>query len=495
MCSEAPMTFKPLKIVFHIRPWEVGLHTALEKLFSENFPGAFEYIYMTHHFEAEYLLRQKGKDCLNITQEMKRIPFPPDWRDRLQSMENRCSGQTRNFMQYLIAERFFKNKPRPYQWQKLYKMAVFYDSFFEKNKPFFMLSNGPDHLAFWLAMDLMRGHGGHPCGLVGVSWPRGHFSRHIGVGEIYYGPQLYREYLERGLTPGERRYVEELQTAFIQGKSVPINISQERFSLIRKRDFKTKVKDRLKSMYWGVVERVRRNWYVQPYAYPWNFLVNALRWRYAAYKTQTYFNEDLPQGVPFIFFPLHLEPEATTQLYANYYENQLETITFLAKSLPVSWVLAVKEHPNMQEARPRSFYRGLRRLPNVVLISRDIPSWRLVQECRLVATLSGSSGLEAAIIGKPALFFGDPPWGYSPTALKVKSIHELSRTLQEAGQLALPRDDERVQAFILSWVKANPQGIYEQFPWLPPVDDPANVILIGSALMELMKDLQNGHQA
>jgi hypothetical protein len=203
-------------------------------------------------------------------------------------------------------------------------------------------------------------------------------------------------------------------------------------------------------MYWGGVERIRRNWYVQPYAYPWDFFVNAGRWRYAACKTQAYFNEDLPLGVPFVFFPLHLEPEATTQLYANYYENQLEVITALAKSLPVSWVLAVKEHPNMKSGRSWSFYRRLSRLPNVVLIAPETPSWRLVQECRLVATLSGTSGLEAGIIGKPALVFGDPVWGYAPTALKVKSLHELhswpcrrmmngSRRLSLVGLGLIPR--------------------------------------------------------
>ena len=481
------------KIVFHIRPWEVGLYTGLETFFTENVEGGVECLYMTHNYEAEQLLRQKGRSCINITREAKKIPISSGWVDRLQEIENRCLGDTRNFVQYLIAERYLKNKPRLQQMKQLYRMAVFYDSLFDEHRPFFMLSNGPDHMAFWLAMDLLRHHGGHPCGLVPVSWPRDHFSMYRGVGEIYYGKKLYETYLERGLTAEERVHVEDIQTNFREGKTVPINISSERFSLIRRRDLKDWLHGRLCALYWQAIERLCRNWYVLSYPFPGTSLIERMQKWYAKVKTQTYFNEKLPSDVPFVFFPLHLEPEATTQLYSNYYENQLEVITALSKSLPISWKLAVKEHPNMRSGRSLSFLQRLSKLPNTVLISPGWPSWRLVQQCRLVATLSGTSGLEASIIGKPVLIFGDPAWGYSPTALKVRSLHELPTTIEQVAGMSLPQDEERVHAFILSWIKANPEGIHDYFPWLPPVDDPLNVQRIGSALVRLMKDIQNGY--
>ena len=53
---------------------------------------------------------------------------------------------------------------------------------------------------------------------------------------------------------------------------------------------------------------------------------------------------------PFIFFPLHLEPERTLLMKAPFYTNQLSLIENIAKSIPIGYKLLVKEHPAMQRS-------------------------------------------------------------------------------------------------------------------------------------------------
>lgn len=477
------------KIVFHIRTWEVGLYTALEDYFLKNTDMELEFHYITHHFQAEHLLKKKGRKCLNINRELKKIPFPSDWWKRLQDLENRYIGYTKNFQQYLIAERFMRSKPRVYQMRQLYRTAMFFDSYFAKHKPFFMLSNGPDHMAFWLAMDMLRYHGGHPCGLVPPSLPRYHFSMYRQVGRIYYGKELYKEYLKKGLSDEEHETVTELQNAFLKGKAVPVNISHDRIALIRRRSFKTRVKSHLNSTYWQYMENIKGSWYVTPLRIPGTYFLDKALVKLRVFIRNFFFNEVLSSDVPFVFFPLHVEPEATTTIYSNFYENQLETIRSVSKALPVSWALVVKEHPNNKNGRCLNFYSSLKKLPNIVLIKTDTPSWILIRSCRMVATLSGTAGFEASIVGKPVLLFGDPGWGYSPSVKKVETLHNLSKTISELDRAQLSQDDDRVQAYVLSWIQANPEGLHSYFSWYPPIDDPKNVALIGKGLVKLLHDL------
>jgi hypothetical protein len=480
---------KKKKIVFQVRPWDAGLYLNLERYLREHAGMPLSFDYLTHNFQVESDLRKKGRDCINVVREIRKIPFPPDWRLRLSEIEENSLGITRNFFQYLAAERMLWNKPQKVQLRQLYRMVVFYCSYFEKSSPHLLLSNGPDHMATWLSMDLVRVYGGTACGFVPTSWPRNHFSMFREVGRIHFGPELFADLLKRGLTGAERDEALEHQRRFMKGRAVPINVSSERHALVKKRSPISRVKSRLRSFYWQCIERFRGSWYILAIPFPGRHLLRGVVEKLRQLKISRYFREDVPSDIPFVFFPLHLEPESTTNVFSIFYDNQLEIIRTLSKALPARWLLAIKEHPNMKNSRAKGFYRTLQRLPNTLLVRPDEPGWKLVRACQLVATLSGTSGLEAAIIGKPVLVFGDPVWGYAPTAHKVGALHKLNLALLETVNVGLDREDERVLAFILSWVHANPEGIHDYFPWLPPVDSPENVERIGSAVVRLLHDI------
>ena len=59
----------------------------------------------------------------------------------------------------------FNRKSRDIQIKQLYRTLMFYNPLL-KSINLFMLSLCPDHMPFWIAMDLLKFHGGHPCGLV-----------------------------------------------------------------------------------------------------------------------------------------------------------------------------------------------------------------------------------------------------------------------------------------------------------------------------------------
>lgn len=114
-------------------------------------------------------------------------------------------------------------------------------------------------------------------------------------------------------------------------------------------------------------------------------------------------------GYPaFVFFPLHFEPEVSLQVFGRPYQNQIELIRTLAASLPAGMDLLVKEHPRARGYRPWGYYRKLLEIPNVRLIDALLPTHLVVEHAALVAVISGSTGLEAAICGRPVITFGTP---------------------------------------------------------------------------------------
>lgn len=118
-------------------------------------------------------------------------------------------------------------------------------------------------------------------------------------------------------------------------------------------------------------------------------------------------NRDLP-AEPFVFFPLHYQPEAALLGAAPGYLDQLALIRLLSASLPAGYRLVVKDHPVTGGTHGPSFYRGAKALKNVVLMDERL-SGRVITRspnCRLVATIGGTAGLEAMLFGKPVMMFG-----------------------------------------------------------------------------------------
>jgi len=107
-----------------------------------------------------------------------------------------------------------------------------------------------------------------------------------------------------------------------------------------------------------------------------------------------------------VFFPLSTEPELTTTTLDLHLPNQLAIVLEIALALPPDAILFVKEHIWQFGLRDLNFYRTILEMPNVVLVHHDISGLDLIKSCDLVCVMVGSSGHEAAALGKHVLRYG-----------------------------------------------------------------------------------------
>ena len=165
--------------------------------------------------------------------------------------------------------------------------------------------------------------------------------------------------------------------------------------------------------------------------------------KYRSYFIDKHFTSDLNSKRPFVYFPLHEEPEAILLLNSPFNTNQLEIIKQIAKSLPIGHDLFVKEHfiMNSRGWRKTSFYKEIMDLPNVKLIHPTVSPKKILEKCSLVITIAGTSGLEAALNKKPCIIFTDTLYDKLPSVIRLKNIEELPKTIIDSLQIIVNPSD------------------------------------------------------
>ncbi|MEL6679532.1 MAG: hypothetical protein AAFQ51_12560 [Pseudomonadota bacterium] len=129
----------------------------------------------------------------------------------------------------------------------------------------------------------------------------------------------------------------------------------------------------------------------------------------------TYQMETLPDEIygtydpdrPYVYVPLHLQPEMTTDLLGGAYADQLLMLEELRRALPDDIEIYAKENPKQQSfMREPSFFKRLSAIPGVRYLPPTIPSFALARGARAIATVTGTAGWEGVQIGKPVILFG-----------------------------------------------------------------------------------------
>ena len=106
------------------------------------------------------------------------------------------------------------------------------------------------------------------------------------------------------------------------------------------------------------------------------------------------------------YFPLHQEPESALLNLSPEFNNSMELIAWVSKSLPADALLVVKENPWSFGIRSKKYYKTLIKIPNVVFAHPEIPSREWIERARVTLTITGTAGFEAVYLKRPVLSFG-----------------------------------------------------------------------------------------
>ena len=160
-----------------------------------------------------------------------------------------------------------------------------------------------------------------------------------------------------------------------------------------------------------------------------------------------WFVETPPSG-PFLFFGFQRQPESSVDVWAPFFADQFAVVEAIARSAPPTHQVLVKIHKSdADNYSPRDLDR-LRRLPGVRLVSPDAASRDFIEQASLIIAIQGNMGLEAALLGRPVLVFGDSGFVKLPSVTKVRRITDLPDQIRSKLSEHPPSREEILRGYM-----------------------------------------------
>lgn len=144
----------------------------------------------------------------------------------------------------------------------------------------------------------------------------------------------------------------------------------------------------------------------------------------------------------YFVYPLHFHPEAATLIQGRWFNDQKNIIEMISKALPADYLLIVKEHKVSIGRRPVSFYDEINKFHNVYFTSEKTEVYPLIQNSSGIVTISSSMGLEAVMLNKCVITFGDIHYNILSQVIKARNISEMKSYIDQAISFDCYNEDE-----------------------------------------------------
>lgn len=159
---------------------------------------------------------------------------------------------------------------------------------------------------------------------------------------------------------------------------------------------------------------------------------------------------------PFVYFPLHYEPEKTSNPDGGSFYNVYDALLFLRSYVPKEIKVVVKEHSTQLNEKYRGFvgrspyfYKFVNSLYNVELISNEVDPLSLMKSALLTVSQTGTACLEAACLGKKSLILGSNWFSGFPNIYS----HGSNLSFYDIVYRQEIFDNEEIKKSVEAWVK------------------------------------------
>jgi len=180
----------------------------------------------------------------------------------------------------------------------------------------------------------------------------------------------------------------------------------------------------------------------------------AFRWhKYLNYKYIKKIQAEPQQDRGYVIYFNHLQPEATTSVWAPYNDNQWNLIENIVKSLSGDLSLYIKEHSTDMGNRGKSFYQNLLIYPNLYLINPLVNSISLIKNSFLTFTISGTVGLESIILNKPIAVFSNCYYSFFEGVKVISRPEEIEEAIGWARDWKGSKEED-ILRFMAAYVRS-----------------------------------------
>jgi len=151
----------------------------------------------------------------------------------------------------------------------------------------------------------------------------------------------------------------------------------------------------------------------------------------------------------YIYFAAPYQPEVTSNLWADVYEDVFLILDIVAAAIPEDWFIYYKEHPNSFKemdkgalARNEYFFRKVDAYPNVKIVSTETSTFSLLDGSQAVCTVGGTVAWEAIVRGKPALSFGKMWYQTCKSVFSIETFEDAIDAINKIVEGFSPEEED-----------------------------------------------------
>ena len=156
-----------------------------------------------------------------------------------------------------------------------------------------------------------------------------------------------------------------------------------------------------------------------------------------------YFDEVDLINKKYVLLTLHVQPEQSIDVLSPFYSNQIELIRLLRLTIPINCLLVVKEHPNAIGDRALGFYKEVKKIRGVRVISPYVDSHLCIKNAECTISNTGTSVLEAAILEKKSTSIETMFFGLMLTKESFSPVNDKVSEIIKAGSSSIKIEDYR----------------------------------------------------
>ena len=329
---------------------------------------------------------------------------------------------------YIIADRFLRNKCRKFQSDILHGTFSGVNRYLSEVRPDVFISTGVAYFYNLVLLALCKKYGVKHISLYTSRQETDSFTYSFGRGGSW--DRLNENYWS--YKDGELKFdndhlsrAKEYYSNVVEKNKKPAYMNTDRQS---SKISSSKLKEfsrRVKRYYfeWG---KHSTDYLTQhPFWYAWRDVKRLIRVKLNNFKHKKVFDKpDFDDS--YILYPLHLQPEASTLVLGADYENQYETIKSMSRNIPYGYYLYVKEHPSAYGRHSNQFYKNIKQLRNVKLISPRESTPKIIMSSKGLVTISGTMGWEAVLAKKKVWVLGDVFYDCFDCVTKLQSLNDIN---------------------------------------------------------------------
>ncbi len=194
-----------------------------------------------------------------------------------------------------------------------------------------------------------------------------------------------------------------------------------------------------------------------------------------------------PPSEPFVFLPLHKQPEASIDILGWQYRDQMALVRSVAEAAGrLGLRTMVKEHSNALGDRSLARLQEVANLPGVAMVHPQADAWLWLHAASATLTVSGTVAYEAGLLGRQALTLAPMFFDRLPTVTHVPGLSSLPDLLARAATAgpARPEDVDAGLEQILAKTYSGRIGDMLTTPAVGAVDNVGNVVAAMRRLLE-----------